>query len=255
MPESDAGARLQSPGIATPTVLFSVSPSLPPSCWSSKSGDAAQAGLHQVRAGGQERVDNCVSVTRQGGDAVHGSLLRLQGATHSTHPATAAPCACRTTGVNSPGNPFPCPPLLRSPPPFSARHNSYIQRYISTHDPHAVGMPRSAAAVTKDRTIVPVDLALAHVSGTGDDSIFVGAVKRTAPLDDCTIRVRVVPRWRSGRGCIGKGASRCCSVAWSVPLQQQGPVAELGVVGERLDCQRMSRAPSIAHVHRPRCRR
>lgn len=44
-------------------------------------------------------------------------------------------------------------------------------------------------ALTKDRAIVPVELAVAHLSGTGGDAVFAGVMRCAVPTDTRTVRV------------------------------------------------------------------
>jgi hypothetical protein len=65
----------------------------------------------------------------------------------------------------------PAPALPCRPPPFSQRHNSFLQRYISTGEARILGSVRSVVAVRKDRSVFPVSIMVNRIAGAGVDQV------------------------------------------------------------------------------------
>jgi hypothetical protein len=90
-------------------------------------------------------------------------------------------------------------PFLKIPPcrpqPFASRHNSYLQRFNATGEAHILGRTRAVVALTKARTIVPVELTVLQVSGIGAEAIFLGVIRPAAKGEDSTVRVRGLGAW------------------------------------------------------------
>ncbi|KAG2486667.1 hypothetical protein HYH03_014722 [Edaphochlamys debaryana] len=70
---------------------------------------------------------------------------------------------------------------LLMPQPFSQRHPSYLQRYISTNEPHILDTVREVVALHKDRYVFPIMLCVTKLSGVGSDSVFLGVVRPMPP--------------------------------------------------------------------------
>lgn len=62
------------------------------------------------------------------------------------------------------------------PPPHAAKHDSYIERYVSTDVPHVIGTLQELRGCRKDGTIFPMDLSVSEVR-TGDLRLFVGILR------------------------------------------------------------------------------
>ncbi|GLC68270.1 hypothetical protein PLESTF_000670100 [Pleodorina starrii] len=78
------------------------------------------------------------------------------------------------------------------PQPFSQRHAGYLQRYVSTGEPHILDSVREVVALHKDRYVFPVALCVTKLSGVGSDSIFLGLI-RPLPPDIYNLRAWVAP--------------------------------------------------------------
>ncbi|KAG2482503.1 hypothetical protein HYH03_018578 [Edaphochlamys debaryana] len=81
---------------------------------------------------------------------------------------------------------------LLMPQPFSQRHASYLQRYISTSEPHILDTVREVVALHKDRYVFPVLLCVTKLSGIGTDSVFLGVV-RPMPSSNINLRAWIAP--------------------------------------------------------------
>jgi PAS domain S-box-containing protein len=123
------------------------------------------------------------------------------------------------------------------PQPFSQRHPSYLQRYITTSDPHILDSVREVVALHKDKYVFPVELCVTKLSGVGSDCVFLGLIR---PMAMSTQNVRV---WISPAGSV-----LCCDQQFSslvgLPSEElvgrpwASLVTETGAAGELLDaCQ------------------
>ncbi|KAG2482499.1 hypothetical protein HYH03_018574 [Edaphochlamys debaryana] len=81
---------------------------------------------------------------------------------------------------------------LLMPQPFSQRHASYMQRYISTSEPHILDTVKEVVALHKDRYVFPVLLCVTKLSGIGTDSVFLGVV-RPMPNNNTNLRAWIAP--------------------------------------------------------------
>ncbi|GLC59118.1 hypothetical protein PLESTB_001450200 [Pleodorina starrii] len=78
------------------------------------------------------------------------------------------------------------------PQPFSQRHAGYLQRYVSTGEPHILDTVREVVALHKERYVFPISLCVTKLSGIGTDSIFLG-VMRPLPASVLTVRAWISP--------------------------------------------------------------
>ncbi len=66
---------------------------------------------------------------------------------------------------------------LLMPPPDSARHDSYIARYLGTGERRIIGIGRIVSARRADGTIFPVQLTVGEVAGPPGQRLFTGFVQ------------------------------------------------------------------------------
>ncbi|KAG2486663.1 hypothetical protein HYH03_014719 [Edaphochlamys debaryana] len=78
------------------------------------------------------------------------------------------------------------------PQPFSQRHASYMQRYVSSGEPHILDSVREVVALHKDRYVFPVLLCVTKLSGVRSDSVFLGVV-RPIPPNVLNLRAWIAP--------------------------------------------------------------
>lgn len=68
-----------------------------------------------------------------------------------------------------------------------------LQRYVEGGQPHILNKTRAVVALHKDRSMFPLSLCVAHLSGVGSDTLFIG-VMRHEPLasagDNQIVKVR-----------------------------------------------------------------
>ena len=76
------------------------------------------------------------------------------------------------------------------PQPFSQRHNGFLSRYISTGEARILDSQRHVVALHKEHTVFPVTLCVTKLSGTGQDSVFMGIVRETATEDKQLVKAR-----------------------------------------------------------------
>ncbi|GFR49210.1 hypothetical protein Agub_g11125, partial [Astrephomene gubernaculifera] len=81
---------------------------------------------------------------------------------------------------------------LLMPPPFSQRHNSYLQRYAEGGEPRVLDTVREVLGLHKERYVFPVTLCVTKMSGSGADSIFLGVARPMVP-NFLIIRAWVAP--------------------------------------------------------------
>jgi two-component system sensor kinase FixL len=62
------------------------------------------------------------------------------------------------------------------PPPHQEEHDGYLQRYLSTRQPHIIGIGREVRGRRKDGSLLPIELAVGEC-GAGDDIRFTGFVR------------------------------------------------------------------------------
>ncbi|KAG2486668.1 hypothetical protein HYH03_014723 [Edaphochlamys debaryana] len=67
------------------------------------------------------------------------------------------------------------------PQPFSQRHPSYLQRYITTSEAHMLDTVKEVVALHKDRYVFPLQICVTKLSGVGSDSVFLGVVRPMPP--------------------------------------------------------------------------
>ncbi|GFR46156.1 hypothetical protein Agub_g7683, partial [Astrephomene gubernaculifera] len=82
------------------------------------------------------------------------------------------------------------------PQPFCQRHPGYMQRYVSSGEPHILDTVRELVALHKDRYVLPIHLGVTKLSGMGADGVFLGVI-RPQPRSFTTLRV-----WLSPNGVI-----------------------------------------------------
>lgn len=75
------------------------------------------------------------------------------------------------------------------PLPFSQRHNSFLNRYTSTGVPHILNTMRQVVGLSRDHAVFPVDLAVTKISGTRQDSIFMGVLRPAINNDPKLVKV------------------------------------------------------------------
>ena len=86
------------------------------------------------------------------------------------------------------------------PPPYAEEHDAYIRRYLTTRDPHIIGIGREVIARRRDGTTFPVHLSVAEISPEG-------RTKFTGIVRDLTDRVKLEKRLREESGS-------CASASW-----------------------------------------
>ncbi|WIA28374.1 hypothetical protein OEZ86_010920 [Tetradesmus obliquus] len=74
------------------------------------------------------------------------------------------------------------------PQPFSMRHNSYLNNYITTGHAKLLDVTREVVALHKDRYVFPVTLTVSKLSGSGAETTFMSVLKEAAEGDTDTIR-------------------------------------------------------------------
>jgi PAS domain S-box-containing protein len=84
------------------------------------------------------------------------------------------------------------------PSPYGDEHDRYLQRYLSTRQPHIIGIGREVAARRKDGTTFPVHLSVGEFS-------FEGETRFTGIIRDLTDRVRLEQRLRQESGLVRIG--------------------------------------------------
>jgi len=106
------------------------------------------------------------------------------------------------------------------PPPFSQRHNGYLQRYVSTGEARVIDSLRQVVALRKvgveglahtctsmhaaarhrfvslpgtaacqDRTVFPVTMVVTKLTGSGQDQVFMGVVRQAITEDPSVVRL------------------------------------------------------------------
>ena len=84
------------------------------------------------------------------------------------------------------------------PSPHAEAHDNYMRRYLTTREPHIIGIGREVAAKKKDGTIFPVHLSVAEIS-------LEGRTKFTGIVRDLTDRVKLEKRLREESGLVRVG--------------------------------------------------
>lgn len=79
------------------------------------------------------------------------------------------------------------------PSPFSHRHNGYLQNYVTSGVSRILNTLRQVVGLTKQQAVFPVDLAVSKISGTRQDSIFMGVLRPIANTDATTVKVYTSP--------------------------------------------------------------
>ncbi|KAI8467685.1 MAG: hypothetical protein J3K34DRAFT_523567 [Monoraphidium minutum] len=79
------------------------------------------------------------------------------------------------------------------PQPFSGRHNGYLSHYVNTGEPRILNVNQAVVGITKNHTIFPVDLTVVKLSGTGQDSVFMGVLHCAEESDPSVVRLWVTP--------------------------------------------------------------
>eukprot|EP00775_Hariotina_reticulata_P009651 gene9651-9811_t len=79
------------------------------------------------------------------------------------------------------------------PMPFSAKHNSWMQRYNNGGTPRILDSMRQVVALHRDRKLFPINLSVVHLSGTGADSIFMGVVRAFTMKSDGLVKLWTLP--------------------------------------------------------------
>eukprot|EP00775_Hariotina_reticulata_P009112 gene9112-9281_t len=98
------------------------------------------------------------------------------------------------------------------PMPFSGRHNSWLQRCSTTGQSHILNSMRQVVALHKDRSVFPVSLAITRISGSGQDSMYMGILRKFQVKDDGNVTVFALPNGTvlctdaSFRDCFGLAA-------------------------------------------------
>lgn len=98
-------------------------------------------------------------------------------------------------------------PRPRRPQPFSSRHNGYLARYVGGGEPHILNSRRAVVGLTKQRSLVPLALVVVRLSGDGEDSVFLGVLRRAEAMHPSTVRVSVAG-WHVGQGAWQAGCGR-----------------------------------------------
>jgi two-component system sensor kinase FixL len=62
------------------------------------------------------------------------------------------------------------------PEPYASEHDGYLHRYITSRDPHIIGVGREVRARRKDGSVFPCDLAVGQVEGL-DPPRFIGFIR------------------------------------------------------------------------------
>ncbi len=102
------------------------------------------------------------------------------------------------------------------PDPYSGEHDHYLRRYLTTREPHIIGIGREVLARRKDGTTFPVHLSVAEM--TIDDEI-----KFTGIIRDLTDRVRLEERLREESGLVRLG-----ELAAVLAHEVKNPLAAVG---------------------------
>lgn len=79
------------------------------------------------------------------------------------------------------------------PQPFSSRHNGYLTRYVQTGEARILNTTRAVVGVTKGHAIFPMSLHVVKISGSSDESVFMGVVRPAACDDPNVVRLWVAP--------------------------------------------------------------
>eukprot|EP00879_Flechtneria_rotunda_P013062 GHRR01013642.1.p1 GENE.GHRR01013642.1~~GHRR01013642.1.p1 ORF type:complete len:1083 (+),score=308.01 GHRR01013642.1:2122-5370(+) len=87
------------------------------------------------------------------------------------------------------------------PQPISTHHNMFLQRYLTTGEPHIINTLRSIIGLRKDRAVFPLQLCVSRLSGMGTDTLFMGVLR---PALDAS-SLDVVKFWLTASGTI-----MCC---------------------------------------------
>eukprot|EP00877_Chromochloris_zofingiensis_P002523 jgi/Chrzof1/12271/Cz06g28060.t1 len=75
------------------------------------------------------------------------------------------------------------------PQPFSQRHTGYINQYVATGMPHILDTRREVVGLTRQQTVFPVNLAVTKISGTRQDSIFMGLLRPVQNEGNTVVKV------------------------------------------------------------------
>lgn len=67
--------------------------------------------------------------------------------------------------------------LLCRPQPYSSRHDTFLQRYVQSGQPHILNNVRPVVALHKDRHAFPISLCVSRLSGVGADALFIGVMR------------------------------------------------------------------------------
>jgi hypothetical protein len=62
-------------------------------------------------------------------------------------------------------------------PPYSSRHDTFLQRYVQSGQLHILNSVRAVVALHKDRHAFPISLCVARLSGVGADALFIGVMR------------------------------------------------------------------------------
>lgn len=85
------------------------------------------------------------------------------------------------------------------PSPYAEEHDGYLRRYLTTRDPHIIGIGREVTARRKDGTTFPVHLSV------GEVTLEEGVTKFTGIVRDLTDRVKLEKRLREEAGLVRVG--------------------------------------------------
>lgn len=78
------------------------------------------------------------------------------------------------------------------PPPFSSNHPQYLRNYLQTGQRHVLEKMTSQVVLHKERYLLPVKLGIVHVSGAGEDTVFMG-IFQAHDMDPNELRFTVMP--------------------------------------------------------------
>ena len=84
------------------------------------------------------------------------------------------------------------------PSPHAEEHDRYLKRYLTTREPHIIGIGREVTARRKDGTLFPVHLSVAELD-VGGKAKFTGIIR------DLTERVKLEKRLREESGLVRVG--------------------------------------------------